>query len=136
MDNQIDVQKIMEQIREEIKEKGYKESDLSFSDIEIKEKCEILTNRFDENEYINCLNQANSYASSVFYSINVGNGLKGLIKRVIRRLISPIMVPVCERQEIYNASSVRTLNQMNLYMTELEKRVIDLEKEVDKLKNK
>jgi hypothetical protein len=134
MENQIDVQEIMEKIREEIKEKGYKESDLSFTDIEVKERDEILTNIFDKNEYMHSLSQANAYVNLGFYSTNIGNGIKAVIKKIIRKLIAPIMLPVCERQETYNASSVRTLNQMNLYIRELETKISDLEKEINKLK--
>lgn len=134
MSEKIDVQKIMEQIREEIKEKGYKESDLSFYDIEIKDRESVLTNTFNKNEYTNCLNQANSFVNPGFYSTNIGSGIKGFIKKIIRKIISPIMMPVCERQEMYNSASVRTLNQINLYINDLEDRIVELEKEIDSLK--
>lgn len=134
MENRIDVEEIMNQIRADIKEKGYKESDLSFTDIAIKEREAVLVNRFDKTEFLNSLHQANAYVNPGFYNINIGNGIKGVLKKIIRKAIAPIMLPVCERQEIYNAASVRTLNQLNLYVNELETRISELETEIESLK--
>lgn len=134
MENRIDVEEIMNQIRADIKEKGYKESDLNFTDIAIKEREAVLANSFNRMEYSNSLSRANAYVNPGFYSTNIGSGIKGIVKKVIRKAIAPIMLPVCERQEIYNAASVRTLNQLNFYINELEARISELETEIQSLK--
>jgi hypothetical protein len=125
---EINVEQIMQEIRAEIKEKGYKESDLSFNDIQIKqndtgELGEIL----DLQRLVGLINAANASTRVDFYRPITDGGLKGLVKKAIRKLMKPLLLPLCQSQESYNGILVQTINQMKLYVDEQEKRINDLE---------
>ena len=125
---EIDVEKIMEEIRQEIKEKGYKESDLSFQDIPVSKVVnEIIRQEYSPQEFQNLLRQMNGSTNTHFYR-PVGGGIKGFVKKVVRKLIAPIVLPVCEEQELFNSLTVQTMNQMQLYIELQEKRINELEK--------
>lgn len=128
MDGKIDVQEIMEQIRAEIKEKGYKKSDLSFQDIPVSTDVnEIIRQEYSPQEFQNLLHQMNCSTNTHFYR-PVGGGLKGFVKKVVRKFLAPIVLPVCEEQELFNSLMVQTMNQMQLYIELQEKRIDELEK--------
>ena len=128
----IDIEKIMEEIRQEIKEKGYKESDLSFSDIPITDQADIEES-YNEQVLLENIRGANQSTRVDFYK-PIDGGIKGLIKKIIRKMVKPIILHLCQEQEIFNAYTVRTINQLYSYNKQLEKRIEDLEKIIEKNK--
>lgn len=128
---EINIEEIMQEIRAEIKEKGYKESDLSFQDIAIPKEDTVLLTEYNENELKNCLHSANAYTRVDYYRPIEGNGIKAVGKKLVRKLIKPVVYHLCVSQETFNANTAKTLNQMNLYIQKLEERIAELEKIVD-----
>lgn len=125
---EINVEKIMEEIREDIKRKGYKESDLSFNDIPIKDSEELLVGQFNANELERTLHNANVGVRVDFYKPIEGNALKKATKKLIRKIMKPVLYHLCESQERYNANVAQTLNQLYLYIQKQEAHINDLER--------
>lgn len=122
----INVEQIMEEIREEIKKKGYKESDLSFQDIPIKEDIAEVE-QYDEQKLQELLHLVNTSTRVDYYKPIIGKGPKAIIKKAIRKIMKPLLLPLCQEQEQYNSSAVQVINQMYLYIELQEKRIDDLE---------
>lgn len=125
---EINVEKIMEEIRAEIKEKGYKESDLSFNDIPVREQKNELQEEFDTDMLKNLLHAANTHTRVDYYKPITDTGLKGIIKKAIRKILKPLILPLCMDQESYNSMSVQTLNQLYLYIQMQDQRITELER--------
>lgn len=129
----INIEKIMEEIRTEIKEKGYKESDLSFSDIPVRQDdTNEISELFSADRLISLVNAANTSTRVDFYRPITDGGLKGMIKKAIRKMMKPLLLPLCQEQEKYNSILVQTINQMKLYIEIQEKRIDDLESIITK----
>lgn len=73
MNNNINVEEIMEKIRAEIKEKGYKESDLSFSDVLIPAFTEVAKEEFDLVALQGKLQGINETYGVDYYKVNEGD---------------------------------------------------------------
>lgn len=126
----IDIEKIMDEIRTEIKEKGFTTNDLDFeaiplnaeigSDNELKEILELLK----KNEEIN------------YYQNLDGNKIKVFIKKIIRKLIKPIVKDLCMAQTRFNVTARDSLEHMYLCIIDQEKRIRELEKKVEEGKKK
>lgn len=125
MDN-INVEEIMAEIRREIKEKGYKESDLSFQDIKLTESA-CMVEQLDVNRLESLINAANASTRVDFYKPITDGGIKGLVKKLVRKMVKSLLLPICQDQEAYNSLLIQTVNQMSLYIKEQEKRISDLE---------
>ena len=129
---EINVEEIMEEIRKDILEKGYTNDMLSFEDIKVQE-CAIDSARFQMQEMARELSVVNSNYELHFYREYEGNFIKNIIKKVIRKIIKPIIFPICEEQIRYNVAVTRVLNQMNLYIQDLEKGKKELADELETL---
>lgn len=122
--SELNVEKIMEEIRYEIREKGYTKDMLSFSDVDIEtEDTKVGIEKFERIKFneelfnLNMLWNVNPYRE-----IDVKPGLKGkcvaFIKKIIRKCIRFYLAPIVWEQDTFNATTVRLLNMMNLYMEE------------------
>lgn len=114
----INVQKIVEEIRKEIEEKGYTEDMLSFHEIPIEN--ELLTDEFQMSEWKNNLKMANARCQINYYREIPQTGIKKFIKRVIRKLAGFLIIPIIEEQNDFNAYVVRCLNQVDKLIDELD----------------
>lgn len=129
---EINVEEIMEEIRKDILEKGYTNDMLSFEDIKVQESATDSA-KFQMQEMVRELSVVNSNYELHFYREYEGNFIKKLIKKVIRKIIKPIIFPICEEQIRYNVAVTRVLNQMNLYIQDLEKGKKELADELETL---
>ena len=123
---EINTEKIMEEIRKEIKEKGFKDSDLSFNDIPISSGNDLSVT-YSEKELQNHMHAAN-LSCRVDYYKPIDGGIKGAFKKLVRKLIKPIVLHLCEEQEHYNSETIQTINQLYEYTKLLEERITKLEK--------
>jgi hypothetical protein len=111
----VDVEKIMDEISISIKNRNYKHSELSFKDITIEDSLDLQDN-FNVNEFNNNIYEINQY-----YNIQLNNPINGrkivrFIKRIIRKLTQFYIAPIVDQQKLFNASTVRTLNQINFFI--------------------
>ncbi|WP_434309607.1 hypothetical protein [Hominifimenecus sp. rT4P-3] len=110
----INVEKIMEEIRQEIKEKGYDASMLSFQEIDgADEKGRLeLEEHFSMEELERRVQEANMHATVPWYYPVEGNALACFVKKVIRKFGRFMLIPVVETQNESNHAMVRCLNQL------------------------
>lgn len=128
----IDIEKIMQEIRQDIKEKGYTNDMLSFDDIVI----ENGTDRTME-EYLDTLNDLwNIQPYKVLVS---GHGILGklkvFLKKIIRKTIKFYIEPITIEQNEFNANNVKFLNKFFSYMEMNNRKIEMLEREIEILKN-
>lgn len=128
---EVNIEEIMKEIRSDIKEKGYQMSDLSFEDIEVPQAVKSTNGVFSvDNLNENLLIVNNSWHVDYYRPISDG-GLKGFMKKFVRKLIKPIVYHLSQEQEVYNAAVVRVLNEMNEYMKLQDERIAELEKKLN-----
>lgn len=131
---EINIEQIMEEIRNEIREKGYQENALSFEDIPIEnanksvpvEKLAVS----DLNAINELLQTVNQRVRVDFYKPITDGGIKGLVKRVIRKMMKPLLFPLCVEQEAYNVGNIQLWVAMCQYMQKQEQKINQLETEL------
>ena len=140
----INIEKIMQEIREEITEKGYTNDMLSFNDI-ILDSSDLSVSKFDKvrfNEDLYSLNR--SWDVKVYHPIFDNGSLKSkiltFIKKVIRKSVKFYVEPITTEQNAFNAATVKLFNMMECYISEnkrneeLQETVENLKKEIEELK--
>lgn len=133
---QIDVEKIIEEIREEIKEKGYTKDLLSFSDSCIADGInmeEILSLAY----LTRTKSQIDEYP--VWGQDSFSSKIKTFIKKVIRKSVKFYVVPIVEKQNLFNELAsdrivdlCRVLQEKDAQITRLQKQMKDIEKTIQK----
>lgn len=118
---EIDIEKIMQEIREEIKEKKMQETGVDFASVEGTGGKEV----FNHAAFRECLHHVNNEWNISFYT-EVGTGIKALLKKVIRKMLVFIGVPLTEQQRNFNAHMVQTLNEMEHYICTQEEKQKEL----------
>lgn len=137
MSNQeeINIEAIMQEIRAEIKEKGYTNDLLSFNDIVI-DTSTLNVAKFDKvafNEEIYTINHGWEIPA---YRVLSGNPVKVFFQKVIRKLVYFFVEPIVLEQNGFNASMVRLMNQMNCYIDETQQEKQALLQEIQDLQKK
>lgn len=101
MNRTINVEQIMQDIRNEIKEKGYSSSDLSFDDQWKIQETEIQGNDVKQELYA-LLNELERTRYIAYYRELNGNPIKIFIKRVVRKLNAFLLIPIVDEQNMFN----------------------------------
>lgn len=117
----IDVEKIMEEIRENIKKRGYTPDMLSFNDVktQMPENSGGVTT-FNVHELRTQVQDTNLHCSLQYYAMIPSGGIKSFIKRSVRKLLRFLILPIVDEQNIFNGCAVRSLNQLEAYVQEQE----------------
>lgn len=113
----IDVEKIMEEIREDIRIKGYTNDMLSFNDVIIEPQIGVNTG-FDKVKFNEELYELNNYWNIASNHVITGNKIVLLIKRIIRKCIRFHINPIIEEQNRFNAVVVRSINLLDQYISQ------------------
>ena len=133
----VDVEKIMEEIRQEIKEKGYNDSMLSFRDVDGSEQLKELTSDvFDLGEMERVVQQMNMRSHVEWYHPVEGTAFANFFKKVIRRLCRFMLIPIVDHQNAYNSSAAQSMNQALSYIKEQQKIIANLEERIKVLEDK
>lgn len=127
----IDVEKIMEEIRADIKCKGYNNDMLSFSDVYVAPSDTFQKDVFDEN-----VTDINNQWDIPYYRPIIGNPIKKFIQKVIRKLMKPVSFPVVIDQAEFNSRVASVMNQMKLYIETEQKEKELLIKKIEELQKK
>lgn len=106
---QINVEQIMEEIRAEIKEKGYTADMLSFTDVPLPAEHETPTDGTPAADAVERMRRA----SFIAWRRPVNSGIKGMVKRVLYKLTGFIVAPVTEDQTVFNSSAVSMAEQIS-----------------------
>ncbi|MCD7761935.1 MAG: hypothetical protein LUI14_01825 [Lachnospiraceae bacterium] len=113
--SEINIEKIMDEIREEIRQKGYTDDLPSFDETENPEQTGCL---YSEAEYQALLQELNTSYNIAWYRDLEGGFLSRFLKKVVRKLTSFLGVPVVVDQSGFNASVTREFNQLAGYIRE------------------
>lgn len=139
----IDVEKIMEEIRQEIREKGYKEADLDFSDISVV-STKTASSGYDREELERQAAYINANSQNPIYFPLTGNPVKVFIQKALRRCFLFVIFQAFQFQNKFNTSVTCFLNQVRNYQSENEglkeqlrrqqEQLDSLQKEVEELR--
>lgn len=110
----IDVEMIMQEIRDSIRAEGMSSDEPSFDDIPVTSNaiCSLLDaeNHPNMDQFMNSLGFINNNYTLEYYS-DLGSGrVKVFIKRAIRKVLKFLLLPIITQQTHVNAHIVRCLN--------------------------
>ena len=136
----INVENIMEEIRKEIKEKGYSPDMLSFKDVNASYEVE---RNFNKKEFTNTVGQVEMTKYVPWKHENLGSNAKGTAKKVVQKLVGPIIAPMSDGQNVYNQQVAEAFSQLLGYVSrqekllkEYEEKLRYIETRIEKLENK
>jgi len=108
---EVNVEKIMADIRAEIKEKGYTSDMLSFKDVTAKGSFE----GGDSTELGEAVRAMNAVSLVPYDPPITGNPIAVFIKKIIRKLIRFYIRPTVEQQNEFNAQTVNAVSAIGRY---------------------
>ena len=108
----IDMEKLETELQKAVEDRGYTTEIPDFADITVDvlegEECSFDKAEFAENlYYMNC-----NY-DVPYYAIIPKTGLKNFLKRLIRKLVKPVVFPLNQQQNLFNGYVTRTMNMIN-----------------------
>lgn len=122
---QINVEEIMTQIRTEIEEKGYTDDMLSFNAIPVREIVPEIKSDLSWQE----LSVQMRTCAEVVWKRPLPGGVKGIVKKVLRKLTAFFVAPIVEDQNVFNTTVVSAVENLNAVIERQEG-------ELDRLKQK
>lgn len=132
----IDVEAIMADIRKNIEERGYEDTDLKFADIEVqnKEGLELLTEVFQIDNLSQWIVRMDETKNVACWRPLAGNPVKVFFKKLIRKCVKFYVEPIVEEQNRYNHYTVSAMAQVFSKLAENQDvRIKELEEQVEKL---
>lgn len=137
---EINVEEIMEQIRNDIKEKGYTPDMLSFKD---SNASYAVARAFDSEEFRNTVGHIEMTKYVPWKQDITGQGVKGTAKKAIQKLIGPIIAPASDGQNVHNQQVAEAFAQLLGYVAmqgklieEQEEKIASIQKRLEELENK
>ena len=134
----IDIEQIMDEIRAKIKERGYTEDMLKFRDVAV--DMNVSMDVFSPEVFGKVVEQTNANSHINYYEIPIGTGIKGFVKKCIRKMISFAVPPVVMQVNEYNRSATQSINQIHAFikkyesdMKEKDRQIAELKKRIEKL---
>lgn len=131
--NMIDVEKIMQEIREDIKAKGYTNDMLSFQEVQMQSD---IDTKFDKNVYKHILHNLNSRNSIPWYREIPQGGIVRFVKKVVRKLCTFIIAPMSDEQNFYNGEVAKQFNQIAGYIQQTDEQLEAYKKNIQLLEQK
>ena len=131
----INIESIMQEIKAEIKEKGYTNDLLSFNDIVI-DTSGMNASKFDKIAFNEEIYTVNHTWNVQAYRVLSGSKVVLFFKKAMRKMVYFFVEPIVLEQDGFNASVVRLMNQMNCYVEETKEQNEVLKKQVEELTEK
>lgn len=128
---EINVDAIMEEIRKELKEKGIRNDIPSFEEVA---SGFSPGQEFRQDTFFKEVESLNQNFQIVAWRPLEG-GIKGFLKKIIRKLTKFYVEPIALDQTEFNAHSVRAFNQMVAYVREQDAQIEFLKQEIENLKS-
>ena len=135
MENNINVEEIMKQIKADINAKGYTNDLLSFDDV-IVDVSSMNVVKIDRLQFNEDLYVANHEWNVNPYRPLQGGKLRVFVRKVIRKLVYFFVEPIVMAQDGFNASVVRMMNQMSCYIDQKDKEIEELKARISELESK
>ena len=121
----VNIEQVVEEIHQQICEKGISLDIPEFSGASEKPVVEIAP--FDMDEFMQNVAAVERRYQIECYAPIVGNPVIKLIKRVVRKMVNFIVAPIVEDQNAFNSAAAKTIFSLQSYISELEKRIKELE---------
>ncbi len=140
--SEINVEEIMEQIRQEIKEKGLEYEILRFEELYADNKNTLLGEHAEPFDLMILLGNVSDMNYYYLYSVNRdvgGNTISRLIKKSIRKLVRFYVQPLILDQMNFNTAAVRAMNSLRNYIVEnegMQIRLNEMAEKIEHLENK
>ena len=125
LDIPINIEQVVEEIHQQICEKGISLDIPEFSGASEKPVIEIAP--FDMDEFMQNVAAVDRRYQIECYAPIVGNPVVKLIKRVVRKMVNFIIAPIVEDQNAFNSAAAKTIFSLQSYINELEQRISELE---------
>lgn len=113
----VDVEKIMQEIREEIKEKGLDKEILSFESGRPKQS-DYMYDCFDMDFLLDSIDKVNRTCLLQPNKPIIGNPISVLVKKTIRKLTRFYIAPIVCDQSEFNVYMTRAVNSFRYYIEE------------------
>ncbi|MDE7310210.1 MAG: hypothetical protein K2N87_01070 [Eubacterium sp.] len=107
----VNIEKIMEEIRAEIMEKGYTADMLSFADVPLP-AAEDEPDSAAAGEAVSQAVSRMQGLSFIAWRRPVNAGIKGIVKRILYKLSGFIAAPMSEDQTAFNGATVSAMEQL------------------------
>ena len=136
---EVNVESIMQEIREQIKTSGLNNSKLSFEDISPHTKSlgTEITSYDEETMVKTCAEMNMHYEVSVWHPINSTRPVIGPCltfgKKVMRKLTRFFVQAIVEDQNRFNMHITRSMNQARNYLIQKEQLITEFDKQIDEL---
>lgn len=133
----IDIEQIMQEIREDIQKRGYKEDDIDFKNItgNVKAVLGVKTD-FSEYELEQAIKGAADMHKIEYYRMIPKGGLKSFIQRSIRKIIKFMMVPMVDQQNQFNYLMIVCQRQMEAFIKEYDVQMEQKDQVIEGLEEK
>ena len=102
----------MDEIREDIKTRSIAENIPDFADIDVSpDMISANVNINDDSlDVAECIRDLNDTHEVGYFELYSGNPVKVFIKKLIRKLLKFLILPITERQNLFNANVVKYVN--------------------------
>lgn len=136
MKHEVNVEQIMEEIREKIRTEGKYDDIPSFDDIPITVSDSGLrfAERMDSDALLDALDEIKANYRIQYYWEFSGNMLKVLFKRIVRKLIKCVLLPIVDQQSDLNADIACCLHNIRYGLADGEKEQKNLADEIALMK--
>ena len=119
-ETQVDIQQIMEEIRQRAHEIEF-ELPVDFDTVaQENAHREAPGDLYEATQLWEAQAEMNSRYNVLFYRPIPGNPAARFFKKVIRKLIFPLLQPMADDTTLFNAASTRAVNQLSAYIREQE----------------
>ena len=133
--DKIDVDRILQEVRESIQEKGIDEKILSFDEIAKPQYVlsEITDGTVDDSEYMGCEPFSSDRLNEICFDLHSeyrispdsllvqSAGIKGKAVSVIKKAVHRCLIPVVDQQNEFNETVVRAINMISKPVAESSK---------------
>lgn len=121
----INIEQIIEEIRQEIREKGYTEDDLSFMP--------GMSNGGGSESSANMIKLLQASGQLNWYQ-DLGGGIRGLVKKTLRKLMLFFIVPLVDHQNLINSRMIALLEDHEKQIEELTAQIEGLREQLEERK--
>lgn len=132
MADNINIEDIVKEIRNDIREKGYTSDILSFDDVVVDVSSTQYV-KFDKEKFNEEIYTINHEWNVQAYRPLSGGKLTVFVKKVIRKFVYFFVEPIVLAQDDFNASIARTMNLMNCYIEEQNQEIKHLKERIEQL---
>jgi len=115
--NEINIEKIMDEIRAQIPEQEEGWAELRFEDVPVENGTEGLGGAFDKRELDRGVMALSACTEVEFFRPVPGGSVKSFVKRVLRKLIRFCIEPICQDISRFHRASASALRELRRFVT-------------------